>query len=95
MTITPWHDHQILRSERHQLDKEQIVDFQGRLLANAGKFAGMPIEEARPKLLRSWRQGLLVKTDGDCVNSKAFNSRGGGSIEPQIRSSGSLMSISL
>ncbi|HBM54147.1 MAG TPA: valine--tRNA ligase, partial [Deltaproteobacteria bacterium] len=87
MTITPWHDHTDFEiAERHQLDKEQIIDFQGRLLANAGEFAGMPIEEARPKIVEKLAaKGLLVKTDGDYVNSKAFNSRGGGSIEPQIR----------
>ena len=45
MTITPWHDHTDFDiAERHQLDKEQIIDFQGRLLANAGEFAEMPIE---------------------------------------------------
>ena len=87
MTITPWHDHTDFEiAERHQLDKEQIIDFQGRLLANAGEFAGMAIEEARPKIVEKLAaKGLLVDTDADYVNSKAFNSRGGGAIEPQIR----------
>ena len=41
MTITPWHsaiDFEI--AERHNLDKEQIIDERGILLPIAGEFAG-------------------------------------------------------
>jgi valyl-tRNA synthetase len=87
MTITPWHDHADFEiAERHGLDKEQIIDFEGKLLEGAGEFAGMEIEKARPLIVEKLaRKGLLVKTDEKYVNSKAFNSRGGGAIEPQIR----------
>ena len=87
MTITPWHDHTDFEiAERHGLDKEQIISFEGNLLANAGEFAGLPIEKARPLIVEKLQaKGLLVKTDENYVNSKAFNSRGGGAIEPQIR----------
>ena len=55
------------------------------MLANAGEFAG-PLRKRDPKIVEKLAaKGLLVKTDGDYVNSKAFNSRGGGAIEPQIR----------
>ena len=48
MTITPWHDHADFEiAERHQLDKEPIIDFDGRLLPIAQEFSGMAIEEAR------------------------------------------------
>jgi len=50
MTITPWHsavDFEI--AERHNLDKEQIIDWNGRLLPIAGEFAGMKIAEADPR----------------------------------------------
>ena len=52
MTITPWHsieDFEI--AERHNLDKEQIIDKYGRLLPIAGEFNEMKISEARPKIL--------------------------------------------
>lgn len=87
MTITPWHsqvDFEI--AERHELDKEQIIDFHGKLKHIAGEFAGMGIEEARPKIVEKLKsKGLLVKVDDNYRHNVALNSRGGGLIEPQIR----------
>ncbi|MDA0375873.1 MAG: valine--tRNA ligase [bacterium] len=87
MTITPWHsgvDFEI--AQRHGLDKEQIIDFAGKLLPIAGEFAGMKIEDARAKIVEKLdKKGLLVKTDEKYEHTVALNSRGGGMIEPQIK----------
>ncbi len=87
MTITPWHslvDFEI--AERHNLDKEQIIDFHGKLLPIAGEFAGMPIQEARPKIVEKLKgKGLLVSVDDNYMHNVAINDRGKGVIEPQIR----------
>ena len=87
MTITPWHDHADFEiAERHQLDKEPIIDFEGRLLPIAQEFSGMAIEEARSLIVEKLKtKGLLVEVDENYTHSKSFNSRGGGAIEPQIR----------
>ncbi|HSX36564.1 MAG TPA: valine--tRNA ligase, partial [Patescibacteria group bacterium] len=87
MTITPWHDATDFDiAERHQLDREQIIDFHGKLLPIAGEFKGLGIEEARPKIVEKLDgKGLLVKTDENYTHNVAHNSRGGGVIEPQIR----------
>ena len=87
MTITPWHDHADFEiAERHQLDKEAIIDFDGRLLPIAQEFSGMAIEEARSLIVEKLKtKGLLVEVDENYIHSKSFNSRGGGAIEPQIR----------
>ncbi|MEQ1849326.1 MAG: valine--tRNA ligase [Candidatus Peribacteraceae bacterium] len=87
MTITPWHDHTDFEiAERHGLEKEQIIDFHGRLLDVAGEFKGMKIDEARPLIVgKLASKGLLVKTDENYVHNKAVSQRGGGSIEPQIK----------
>jgi valyl-tRNA synthetase len=87
MTITPWHDHTDFEiAERHSLDKEQIIDFHGKLLPIAGEFAGLAIEEARPKIVDKLAgKGLLVNTDENYVHNVAINDRGKGKIEPQIR----------
>ena len=86
MTITPWHDATDFHmAERHNLDKEQVIDLDGNLMEIAGEFAGMNILEARPKIVEKLKgKGLLVKIDEDYVHAKATNSRGGGLIEPQI-----------
>ncbi len=87
MTITPWHsviDFEI--AERHGLDKEQIIDFQGNLLPVAQEFAGMHIADARPKIVEKLKEkGLLVKVDDNYTHNVAVNDRGKGVIEPQIK----------
>ncbi len=87
MTITPWHslvDFEL--AEKHGLDKEQIIGFDGRLLDVAQEFAGMHIAEAREKIVEKLKQkGLLVKIDDNYVHNVAINDRGKGVIEPQIR----------
>lgn len=87
MTITPWHsqvDYDI--AERHNLDKEQIIDFHGKLLPIAGEFSGLKIEEARDKIAAKLdKKGLLVSVDEAYVHNVAINERGKGKIEPQIR----------
>ena len=87
MTITPWHDHTDFEiAERHDLDKEQIIDFHGKLLPIAGEFAGLPIAEARSKIVaKLQKKGLVVKTDENYRHNIAINDRGKGVIEPQIR----------
>ncbi|MBL8121595.1 valine--tRNA ligase [Candidatus Saccharibacteria bacterium] len=87
MTITPWHSHvDFDMAERHGLDKEQIIDFHGRLLPIAGEFAGMDIAEARAKIVDKLdKKGLLVGVNDKYVHNVAVNERGKGIIEPQVR----------
>lgn len=87
MTITPWHDHTDFEiAERHDLDKEQVIDFHGKLLPIAEEFAGLHIADARPKIVEKLdRKGLLVHVDENYVHSIAVNERGKGVIEPQIK----------
>jgi|CXWK01.1.fsa_nt_gi valyl-tRNA synthetase len=87
MTITPWHDQTDFDiAERHKLDKEQIIDFDGKLLPIAGEFAGMYIKKARPLIVEKLQTlGLIEKIDENYVHNIAKNSRGGGVIEPQIK----------
>ena len=87
MTITPWHDHTDFEiAERHGLEKDQIIDFNGKLMPIAAEFAGMKIEEARPKIVEKLQQkGLVVKIDDNYTHNLALNDRGKGLIEPQIK----------
>ena len=87
MTITPWHSHADFDiAEKYDLDKVQVIDFHGKLLPIAGEFAGMPIAEARPKIVKKLKsKGLLIAQDDNYVHNIARNERGKGIIEPQIR----------
>lgn len=85
MTITPWHsivDFEI--AERHDLDKEQIIDKNGRLLQIAGEFSGMKISEAREKIVDKLKSKGLLEKEEDYVHNIATAERTGGIIEPQI-----------
>lgn len=87
MTITPWHDATDFEiAERHGLEKEQIIDERGILLPIAGEFAGQHIKKARAAIVEKMRtKGLVARVDEAYVHNVATNSRGGGTIEPQIK----------
>jgi valyl-tRNA synthetase len=87
MTITPWHDATDFDiAERHNLDKEQIIDSNGKLLPIAGELEGMHISKARPAIVEKLKEkGLLDRIDENYTHRLAANSRGGGTIEPQIK----------
>jgi len=87
MTITPWHSQADFDlAEKHDLDKDQIIDFHGKLLPVAEEFEGLTIEEARPKIVDKLKdKGLLVNIDENYLHNVALNERGKGVIEPQIR----------
>ena len=86
MTITPWHDLTDFEiSQRHDLDKEQIIGYDGKLLEIAGEFAGMKISDARSKIVEKLKEkGLLVKVDENYIHNTEKSYRGQGQIEPQI-----------
>jgi len=88
MTITPWHDAIDFEiAERHNLDKEQIIDERGRLLPIAGEFAGMKILEAREKIIEKLKsKGLVEKIDDNYKHNVKLCYKCGSLIEPQIKS---------
>ncbi|HLG26055.1 MAG TPA: valine--tRNA ligase [Candidatus Gracilibacteria bacterium] len=86
MTITPAHSHVDFEiAEKHQLERPQIIDFNGNLLETAGEFSGMHISEARSKIVEKMKKkGLLMKVDENYAHNIAVNYRGKGVVEPQI-----------
>ncbi|MFA6393491.1 MAG: valine--tRNA ligase [Patescibacteria group bacterium] len=87
MTITPWHDMVDFEiAERHNLEGEQIIDFNGELMPIAGEFAGMDILKARPKIIERLKEkNLLVKVEEDYIHRVAKGDRSDGLVEPQIK----------
>lgn len=86
MTITPWHDPADFEiAERHKLDKQQIIGYDGRLLAIAGEFAGMKIAEARPKIVEKLKaKGLMNKVEEGYDHKIAVCYKCETPIEPQV-----------
>ena len=87
MTITPHHDKTDFDiAERHNLDAEQIIDDRGVLLPIAGEFSGQHIKKAREKIVEKMKEmDLYIRQDDNYIHRIATNSRGGETIEPQIK----------
>ncbi|MFA6300785.1 MAG: valine--tRNA ligase [Candidatus Paceibacterota bacterium] len=87
MTITPWHDQiDFDIAERHHLEKEQIIDWKGKLLPVAGEFEGLHISKARPKIIEKLKEkGLLVKIDESYKHNVKVCFKCNTIIEPQIK----------
>lgn len=87
MTITPWHDPADFEiAERHNLEKEQIIDEKGKLLPIAGEFAGMHIKKARPLIIEKLKgKGLLEKIDENYKHVVHTCYKCGTIIEPQVQ----------
>ncbi|MBP9711522.1 MAG: valine--tRNA ligase [Candidatus Pacebacteria bacterium] len=88
MTITPWHDNADFEiAERHGLDKEQVIDENGKLLPIAGEFAGQHIKKARPLIIEKLQtKGLVEKVDENYKHVVRTCYKCGTVIEPQIKS---------
>jgi valyl-tRNA synthetase len=85
MTITPWHsivDFEI--AERHDLDKEQIIDQYGKLLPIAEEFAGLKIKDSREKIIEKLQSKGLVEKIEEYTHNVATAERTEAIIEPQI-----------
>ena len=87
MTITPWHDAVDFEiAQKHHLEKEQVIDFYGKLLPIAGEFAGMKISEARLKIIEKLQiKGLVEKIEEDYQHMVKKCYKCETLIEPQIQ----------
>lgn len=87
MTITPWHSQvDFDLAKKYNLEMEQIIDWDGKLLPIAKEFTGMKIAEAREKIVEKLREkGLLVKIDENYKHSVRVCERTGVTIEPQVK----------
>lgn len=87
MTITPWHSQVDFElAQKYNLDIEQIIGWDGKLLPVAGEFAGLKIKDARPKIVEKLKEkGLLLKVDEKYKNVIKKCYKCSTVIEPQIK----------
>jgi valyl-tRNA synthetase len=82
--VTPYHsfvDYDI--AQRHGVAGKQIIDEDGKMMANCGKYAGMTTEEARRAIVVDMeRMGLIDHVDENYENSLSICYRCGTPIEP-------------
>lgn len=83
--ITPAHDpNDFLVGLRHDLPQLQVIDSEGIMNENAGKYRGMTIEEARRAAAGDLEaQGLLIRTEA-ISHSVGHCQRCGTTVEPYL-----------
>jgi valyl-tRNA synthetase len=82
--VTPAHDeNDFLMGERHGLPMKQVIDFKGKLMKVAGKYAGLGVFNARAAVVADLQaKGLMEKVDEKYVHRVGTCYRCGRVIEP-------------
>ncbi len=85
--ITPAHDFNDWEAgQRHNLRVVQVIDEEGKMTEVAGRFAGMPVREAREEIVKAMDEmGLIVKIDEDYVTKVPHCYKCGAVIEPMLK----------
>ncbi len=85
--ITPAHDFNDWEvGQRHNLRVVQVIDEEGKMTEAAGRFAGMPVKEAREAIVKAMDEmGLIVKIDKDYVTKVPHCYKCGAVIEPMLK----------
>jgi valyl-tRNA synthetase len=84
MTITPAHsmvDYEL--AQKYNLKIEEIINKEGKMTEAAGKLAGLPVKEAREKVVEILKsKGLVEKIDENYIHNLSVCYRCGTPIEP-------------
>lgn len=85
--ITPAHNFNDWEvGQRHNLRVVQVIDEEGKMTEVAGRFAGMPVREARKAIVKEMeKMGLIVKIDKDYVTKVPHCYKCGAVIEPMLK----------
>ncbi len=86
MTITPAHSFADFDlAQKYHLPVEKIINEEGKLTEAAGKMAGLPVDQARHKVVEILqRKDLVDHIDEDYVHNLSICYRCGGAVEPLI-----------
>lgn len=84
--VTPAHDPNDWEiGQRHGLEVKQTIGTDGLLTEMAGKYAGMPVDQAREQVAHDLEEhGLMDHVEMDYKHSVAYHDRCGTAIEPLV-----------
>lgn len=69
-------------AEDHKLEKIKVIDENGRMTEEAGKYKGLKTKEAAEKLIQYLKENNLLEKEEDITNNLSVCYRCGGAIEP-------------
>jgi valyl-tRNA synthetase len=85
--ITPAHDHNDFEvGERHGLEQITVINFDDTMSENTGKYAGLPILEARKQILKDLEQLGLLRGEEPITHSVAHCYKCDSVLEPLLMS---------
>jgi len=84
--ITPAHDPNDFEiGERHQLDRIQVIDFDGRMINVPQQFVGLEVEDARKKVLAALQAAELRRGEETIEHTVGYDYKSGLPIQPLIK----------
>ena len=84
--ITPAHDpNDFEMGERHNLDRPQVIDHEGKMTNVPAQFMGLTIEQARPRILAALQAAELTRGESDIEHSVGHCYKCDTVIEPMVK----------
>lgn len=84
--ITPAHDpNDFEMGERHNLDRPQVIDHEGKMTNVPAQFMGLTIEQARPRVLAALQAAELTRGESDIEHSVGHCYKCDTVIEPMVK----------
>lgn len=84
--ITPAHDPNDFEvGERHDLERIQVIDFDGKMINVPSQFAGLEVEDARKKVLAALEAAELRRGEEDIEHAVGHCYKCGSVIQPLIK----------
>ncbi len=84
--VTPAHDPNDFEiGQRHNLDKIQVIDFDGRMINTPAQFVGLTAEEARKKTVAALEAEELIRGIETIEHTVGYDYKSGLPIQPLIK----------
>lgn len=84
--ITPAHDPNDFEvGKRHDLDRIQVIDFDGKMINVPSQFIGLEVEEARKRTLAALQAQELIRGEETIVHTVGYDYKSGLPIQPLIK----------
>lgn len=84
--ITPAHDPNDFEvGQRHDLERLQVIDFDGTMINVPAQFAGLPVLEARKRVLAALQSQELLRGEETIEHSVGYDYKSGEPIQPLIK----------
>lgn len=84
--ITPAHDpNDFEMGNRHDLERIQVIGFDGKMTAAAGNYAGLEVDEARKRILAALQAQELRRGEDTIEHSVGYDYKSGLPIQPLIK----------